>query len=184
MGTVRENIGANQFAKQIDICSLSRDSSNRRVIVILESPHIKEFEARTAPAPALGCTGTKLRAEWNNVFGDEFESYDLILMNAIQYQCSLGFSPIQPEIRDYVFKSMFSDDCQRSFQERFSRYHRDKDLVVLAATKNLKIILQQSMGDLPYAEVSHPSSWRTKKRIELAKMSFAQTYNSWHELSR
>ena len=71
----------------------------KTIVIILESPHTKEFANEKQPitSPAMGITGTMLQIYFSYSFfeqrlGKEYlqEDYRVILMNSIQYQCSLG----------------------------------------------------------------------------------------------
>lgn len=64
------------------------------VILVLESPNDKEFVqvdgAWRSRGPARHCTGCRLREFWKDVFGDEYDGWNLYLLNAVRYQCSLS----------------------------------------------------------------------------------------------
>lgn len=73
-------------------------SPNKRLILVLESPHIAEFEnvknGRLKPkGPAKGKTGIAIRSHLKEILdinGMELSDRELILINAIQFRCSLG----------------------------------------------------------------------------------------------
>lgn len=76
------------------------DKSKKTLVIVLESPHVDEFnklKCNIAPAPALGATGCSLDNYFIELFNSKINDfkiadgiYNVILANAIQYQCSLG----------------------------------------------------------------------------------------------
>lgn len=176
VGCVKNNLKCRCFKESIDASSLDPRSREKRFILVLESPHIKEFESKMSPMPACGYTGSRIRYCWHEVFDDMFDDYDLILMNAVQFQCSLGFCPLQPEIRDDVFLRMFSGDCRRCFVERVELYCRKEDVIVLATTNRVREVVRQSLKSGFSAEIPHPSSWRSIDRVRQAREMFRNTF--------
>jgi hypothetical protein len=70
------------------------------VLLILESPHTSEFDA--CPGPAKGSTGRNIVRYLRQVPGlQDKGDFGLLLVNAVQFQCSLG-RPTS-EVRDAVF---------------------------------------------------------------------------------
>jgi len=114
-----------------------------KVIMILESPHTKEFIGKIGPAKGK----TKEHMEIKNIFneacplhdkdklygmGPYLGKYPLILMNAIQYQCSLGLPP--QNYRDCMFLSCWNKFGKDDLTERLRRYHRTGDIIINACT--------------------------------------------------
>ena len=66
------------------------------IVVVLESPHKDEFNNQNFPNgnPALGKTGEMLQKYFENILRKNIsylpDNYRVILMNSIQFQCSLG----------------------------------------------------------------------------------------------
>jgi hypothetical protein len=74
------------------------------LIMVIESPHINEFI--NEPGPAKGHTGLQIRKWITKVVGlSQYRNHGLIIVNAVQYQCSLGF-PTKC-FRDDIFKLFF-----------------------------------------------------------------------------
>lgn len=78
------------------------NTNNKNIVVILESPHKDEFANQEIVAPALGTSGRNLQDYFicslqnfliNNRHVLKNGIYNIVLMNAIQYQCSLGRCP-------------------------------------------------------------------------------------------
>ena len=102
-------------------------SNNKRIVVILESPHKEEYKflnlykaiklPQLPSMPAMGHTGTKLQENFINsvkVFLKD-GCYDIILMNGVQYQCSLGDDT--DKHRDRIWLKMWLEE------------EKDKDLI-------------------------------------------------------
>ena len=99
------------------------------IVVILESPHIKEF-FEEPNGPANGSSGTNLQKYFWNVLEQIFKEhenlrilqYRIILMNSIQYQCSLGVDT--KRFRDHVWLKLWYDcNLKEDFSERLKEYH-------------------------------------------------------------
>ena len=68
----------------------------KKILVILESPHIYEYQkvddGVPCPAPARDVTGTggAIKRYMPIMFDRNFDEYYIALINAVQFQCSLG----------------------------------------------------------------------------------------------
>lgn len=147
--------------------SIGRGSD--RVLLILESPHTSEFKAE--PGPAKGRTGLLLAKYVLSVPGlAERASAPLILVNAIQYQCSLGEKTHR--YRDKVFAAVWREFGKTDFTSRLAAIHMKDDVVVCACTKGkgkdgnapLRRLVYDAIIEClpPQAHVlrrTHPSSW-------------------------
>lgn len=142
----------------------------QKIVIVLESPHIDEFEPKGHPCPANGKTGRFLRSFWGKIFGDDYNDKDIVLVNAIQYQCSLGFSPIDGLIRDSVFQELLAKPCFAcDFRKRVSNVICPGDIVLNACTtgrarigkKNNKEMVSEVLGSGGWCviNVAHPASW-------------------------
>lgn len=126
-----------------EICTLNNKSGVERIdfvgnsdveenviVIILESPHVDEYEGNMPIGPAQGKTGDNINKYLCTILDEavqreilnvnsKFPKYDLVLMNAIQYQCSLGMDPIL--FRDYCFMKLWeTEQIIESFHERLS----------------------------------------------------------------
>ncbi|ELC8462487.1 hypothetical protein LI063_05410 [Clostridium perfringens] len=119
-----------------------KNTNKKNLVIVLESPHIDEFNGlrcNIAPAPALGVTGCNLdkyfieliNSKINNC-GIEDGVYNVILTNAIQYQCSLGE---EPEIyRDRVWLDLWLfKNYNSNFIQRLYKY--SPDVIINFCTK-------------------------------------------------
>lgn len=150
----------------------SRSAQRKCLIIVLESPHIQEFAEQ--PAPARGSTGRQIRKWIRSVVGEEYKDYGMILVNAIQHQCSLGLPPTC--VRDEVFCAAWVEGGEDDFIARLRSYYKKGDLVVNCCTKGqarqkeLRKLVHQAIlaADLG-CEVfrkTHPSSWRFARNRE------------------
>ena len=144
-----------------------------KIILIIESPHKNEFIGSLGPAK--GPTGKNIRDHFNIVIEDLIKlkdgSYPLILMNAIQYQCSLGFDT--KKYRDKIFRECWDKGGSDCFKLRLGCIYLVNDVVINACTagkadklnKKLremaKDAINEILGDeIKCIEVEHPSNWK------------------------
>ena len=96
------------------------------IVIVLESPHHSEYDKKGKPLrPAMGNTGEKLKNGFEKKLTQclskkQFQGnkiYNLWLVNAIQYQCSLGIRPMQKELKNTMFRLLWKD-LQDDFKDR------------------------------------------------------------------
>ena len=110
-----------------------------KIIIILESPHTKEYIGDIGPAK--GTTGTNIRTYLENILQRSFKwdehtvyKFKLILMEAISYQCSLGIPP--EYFRDKIFYECWESFGKEDFKNRLREiYKPETDKIINAATK-------------------------------------------------
>lgn len=150
---------------------ISGRPDGRGVILVLESPHTAEFKHTTGPAN--GKSGLYLARFIGEVLGDGFSDCSLILMNAVQHQCSLG----QPThlYRDQIFSRVWSCGGRANFAERMKAAYRSGDVAVCCCTKgnirdrrhHLRQMVYEAIRDsLPEATIlkrTHPSGWNVRR---------------------
>jgi hypothetical protein len=151
-----------------------RASPHPRLILILESPHQSEFKEDGNPiGPAIGKTGESIRDHLHSAItkAAHRSGRSLVLVNAIQYQCSLG-APTH-EHRDDVFQQIWqSTDAEELFRRRLRSYLRAGDTVVNCCTKRNRELIHAAIvnvssefGITPLRRC-HPSSvpwWKSGK---------------------
>ena len=151
-----------------DIAEL--DNGVRKIIIVLESPHVDEFEDENAPCPANGTTGRFLRSFWDKIFGNAYDGYAAVLVNAVQYQCSLGIQPIDGRTRDLVFQTLLDMEFFREdLERRISAIVASGDVILNACTMGMartirKLNNKEMVGQVlnkrwRCLDVYHPSSW-------------------------
>ena len=179
-----------QSRRNIDYSQYSK-GNNKTIVILLESPHIDEFNIQGqtyTTAPAWGKTGTMINkyfilalnnsisAIQNNCpnFLTNITTYDVLLVNAIQYQCSLGMRPINIGIRNKVFACLWnktSDSFRQDLIERLKILN--PDLIINACTSELKkrfcnnkaIIPSLANCNVMMNASSHPSVWNRNTKI-------------------
>ena len=183
------NINVNNIITSNPVSNSSNDDFDSRVymkdfqrtnspiiILILESPHNNEFKSKT-PKPAAGnsagSTGKGIRqlfydaCQVHNHLGNG--NYNLVIINAIQYQCSLGEIP--SKYRDKVFADCWYFFGKNNFKKRLISLYKNGDVIINACTAGKKTpkirnlvqeAINQSVGSTTI-EVEHPSNWQLRK---------------------
>jgi len=149
--------------------------NRKKIVIVLESPHISEFDLQGNPlGPAHGTTGRLFDNNFAKLINKSLvmrslknKTYDVIIMNAVQYQCSLG-KPLK------ISKNKLNRDKNWILcffgkgNDLIQRIKAIKpDVVINLCTKgfmNLQLILNCFLLDnLPYniyyTYGSHPSTW-------------------------
>lgn len=125
-------------------CIGNKTKNLKRIVVILESPHTDEYMCTDSPQPANGKTGKSiqkgLRCVINNYKDSKWvpdEKYEIIIMNAIQYQLSLGSST--QKYRDQMFIRMWAHEAVRNnFIARLTKYQ--PDIIINCCTNGERFI--------------------------------------------
>jgi len=161
-------------SNQIDFpVRISAERSIKRpnsLIMVIESPHVNEFA--NDPGPAKGHTGNQIRKWITKVNGlSQYSNHGLIIVNAVQYQCSLG----QPTkcFRDDIFNAVWNSGGEDDFMTRLKAVYRKSDIVVNCCTKGsrtvveLRKLVQQAIAKINFDSVvlkrTHPASWYAEK---------------------
>lgn len=105
-----------------------REKGEKVILVVLESPHVEEYNETcpVAPAPALGMTGKMLERHFTEQINADIPSdhYHVILSNAIEYQCSLGVDTNL--FRDRVWLNLWvCEDLAEMFKKKVRFYNPD-----------------------------------------------------------
>lgn len=82
----------------------------KKVVIILESPHKDEYLEKENPICANGKTGENLKNQLVNLLnnlGVANQNTDIVILNAIPYQCSQGVST--EVLRDFVWLKCWYD---------------------------------------------------------------------------
>lgn len=112
-------------------------NDKQKIVIIMESPHSEEFKG-TTPAPANGKTGDNIGMHFPKVVKEinsnpsnhiDDGKYELILMNAIQNQCSMGIST--KYFRDISFIGLWFKGGEADFKKRFKALKLGKNDVVI-----------------------------------------------------
>ena len=147
VGKIRHKDNWQKFYKRTDIFKDQTSETkititeDKILLLILESPHTDEFDKNGEPiGPANGPTGRNIREHIAEIFPN-FSDYQLILMNAIPFQCSLGVAT--EHFRDNVFKAAWDNDAigKEFFEDRLGK------LLEKLIGKNVVIVNACTQGD-------------------------------------
>lgn len=116
-------------SKRESIAELILSHSSAAMVLILESPHIDEYDDKKSPrGPAYGKTGENINRWLADILNEAIlknvlmlssglTQYDLIAINAVQYQTSLGVDPLI--YRDAMFLRCWElEKTRRKFKDR------------------------------------------------------------------
>ncbi len=128
VGEIRKDASTLWFEKDLRLrndLKIDNKTDLRTAVIILESPHTAEYDGDFV-SPALGTTGRNLQRHFEDVFRSVCNDgeYRIILMNSIQYQCSLGVDTNR--YRDNMWlKLWFKETLRRDFIDRLVSYKPD-----------------------------------------------------------
>ena len=168
LGGLTKIIGNTQFPTRESV--INRPSSPC-LIMILESPHVDEFVDN--PGPAKGFTGEMIRKYLPNALGRPVqEGMGLVLLNAVQYQCSLGSNTVV--YRDRIFRAAWTQGGEENFLSRLQSVIIPGDLIMNCCTKGndfeintplrslVEWAVRQSAPHISTIRRMHPASWRNE----------------------
>lgn len=144
-------------------------SPDKRVILVLESPHQKEFVPPFGPAK--GSTGSLIRRHLREILAARASAcFGLFLVNAIQNQCSLGRRP--KVYRDAVFLRAWDLYGREDLVRRLRAIVDGHQVLVINActkgkTKDCKLsrrqlvenAIQVALDRASDIRITHPASW-------------------------
>lgn len=147
--------------------------TDRKIYLILESPHKDEFQDGVGAAigPAMGSTGRNIESYLDKSLAgilDKQAEYHLVLVNAIQYQCSLNRDPRQ--YRDLIFRQLWAGPARDCFIARMNAYWKQGDIVVNCCTRGspktgdeLRLLVESAIKTVTHISPTytrcHPSSY-------------------------
>jgi hypothetical protein len=139
--------------------------------MVLESPHVDEFIG--TPGPAKGFTGDMIRNHLPEALrGLNLDGFGIVLINAIQHQCSLGTDTSL--YRDLIFRAMWAVGGREDFCSRLQSVMRPGDILMNCCTKGndfetnvpLRSLVEASIRAMFPSITSirrmHPASWRNQ----------------------
>ena len=153
----------------------SKAFRNEILLCIIESPHRDEFSIR-GPAnlgyAAMGQTGrvfdrnfyTKLLQNHGNIATG---TYDVVLLNSVQFQCSDGLRPLNKTVRDGNWNCMINDnqvydDLLRRIESLNPQYIINlctKGNINLQLILHTKLLTDNVLRGTNFTHGWHPSSW-------------------------
>lgn len=162
------NSGKNDFKFRDSLKKLPKES--KKIFLILEGPHINEYKSDAAPAK--GKTGQNIRNYLKLVIYrnlDKFivdTEYKVVLINAIQYQCSLGVK--KSPYRNEVFLRCWNKFGYHDFVTRLESNLNSGDIIINATTKGdknneIRMMVEKAVEEVNKngsdIRVKHPSTW-------------------------
>lgn len=154
---------------------------NKTIAIILESPHIDEYESKTEKlipkGPAQGQTGKKIERNLDKLISrlkefnviEENHLYRIIILNAVNFQTSLHFihentmNNYYRELRDKIWIKMWSEvpQIKNEFLKQITSLKKDS-IIINACPKSLKPFVNieciQNVEKYHLFESNHPSS--------------------------
>ena len=143
--------------ERINITKEYEQENDKAIVMVLESPHLDEYNNKLPKGPAFGVTGKNINKWFENILNDALENevfessllnlncnYDFIIVNAVQYQTSLG---VDTKIyRDACFLWFWEKEKVRNeFKNRIKilikKYGKDNIILVNCCTKGYHIDL-------------------------------------------
>lgn len=154
----------------------SSSAGNLKIVLLLESPSNTEFHnVYNINAPAMGYTGIKIN-KWfisalnrsiffiNYSFCSNGNTFDIYLVNAIRYECNLGFNNLKKQ-RNHFFKFLWGDSNLAFNQDLYDRLSLiNPDLLINCCTAKLKQLcsnknIHSNISCRSYLNGYHPSRW-------------------------
>ncbi|MHC1714860.1 MAG: hypothetical protein AB9858_04590 [Acidaminococcaceae bacterium] len=145
------------------------------IVVILESPHKKEFINKIPQGPAQGHSGRLFKNKFEKLIQNSHLynnlsniKADVVLVNAVQFQCSLGHKLNNIEnkrLKDKYWTKCFDSGCNEDLIDRISAINPIAILnLCTKGCDNLQMklhdyIKESKLQKINYSLGSHPSTW-------------------------
>lgn len=167
------------------------------ILLILESPHINEYKDPNNPCAANGTTGKNIGKYLCNIFNNigvnkkicknnsstlikflnknQLHIINILVVNSVQYQCSLGIEPICHIIKEENWMDEWFSN-RNDFISRLGKiYSKNSCFIINLCTSGVFVPMKTIVKDNlhtklnvqnNYCEGPHPSSWSRLKKIE------------------
>ena len=148
---------------------------NDILVCILESPHCDEYLINTNTRwghAAMGQTGKLFDKKFYNMLSQNhgniaIGTYDVVLLNSVQFQCSNGLCPLNKTVRDGNWNSMINnnkvyDDLLRRIESLNPHYIINlctKGNINLQLILHAKLLADNVLQGTHFTHGWHPSSW-------------------------
>lgn len=165
LGLIKESVLMHEFAHRFPA---KERPSHACIVMVLESPHVEEYVGELGPAK--GATGEMIRQHLIASLGlPRLENLGLILVNAVQHQCSLGTNT--SVYRDRIFRAVWEQGGEKDFSNRIAGLYLPGDVLVNCCTKGndfeinvplrnlVEEALRKSIPNVVSLRRTHPSSW-------------------------
>jgi hypothetical protein len=160
--------------------SVTRLDNYPCIVLVMESPHIDEFIGDWGPAK--GKTGVQIRRHIATIVADlGGQLSELILVNAIQHQCSLGVPT--DRYRDTVFRNLWANGGAADFERRLTQIYRPGDMLFNCCTEGapckglrqlVTVAIRNSLGAVPLHSGPHPFAWFSTQNRRAVRLVAAQ----------
>lgn len=152
----------------------------KRLVIVLESPHVSEFSDKEHIEPAKGETGNNISkylcdvlfryillknqeniGAYSVAHSLDNGQYEVCLVNAIQYQCSLGLSLIDANVKNRALAELWENSqIEANFIKRLKEY--EPDIIINSCTETIKQDVQEVINaafpNVIRLQSAHPSS--------------------------
>ena len=145
----------------------SNIADDNYLIIILESPHKDEYDANGKPyGPAQGKTGCNICTYLEDCLNsqncplNQLIDYQIVLVNAVQFQASAGTCPLDKTLRNQNWKNLFT--ACGDLNQRINRFVSKNGTHVVSncCTYCLKDNVTKLLSKTPnYYVGNHPISW-------------------------
>jgi len=102
---------------------------------------------------------------------------ELILVNAIQYQCSLGVATSR--FRDKIFRNLWTNGAVADFEKRLTHIYQTGDMLLNCCTKGntseslrqvVTSAIRNSIGGVALHSGPHPFSWFSERNRRAVRL--------------
>lgn len=158
---------------------LKIQANSNSILIVLESPHIDEYDIKTHyPIAPLNGSRTKFSNNFYKYINTKLPllsgQFNVYLINAIQYQCSLGISNVTKLVKEINFANEWGKKGKRDFIERMNKIikkiKRNDFFIINCCTKGQTIktkeFVESAIKEVNgfdkqrYARLTHPSIWK------------------------
>ena len=177
-------------------------SKNKRIVIVLESPHKHEYRDQ-GTGPAMGVTGKNLDKNLIDILNlkgkillnsiEDNKDYDIIFVNAIQYQASLG---IDTEVfRDRLWLEMWLNLNKREdFIEELKRIKpvvifnlctngsHNKDIIAIMDSEKRSGIGYEYIESICVGKISKDKHFINMDKKNLCKAKYDKKGNEYYTL--
>ncbi len=171
---------------------IEKDKEKKSIIIILESPHEKEYDKGLIPiAPAQGNTGVNIKNKICNVLNEIPEKdkellngseYRLLIINPVPFQTSLfelhgkSIKGMYKTLRNNVWKTLWFHKKELKTDFKTNILNSNPVIILNCCTADLtdKIgeeLISYKLKNVLIYRVYHPSCWYRHKEVKLFPLS-------------
>lgn len=185
-----------KFKREFDFST--KKNPIKKIALVLESPHIDEYDEEYGNHPSLGISGERINellpdllnryiptsiggdSDCISLYDSKYDilddNYEIILVNPIQFQCSQGLNDRTFKYNIFkrcLGKNRITDVFVSDFQQRIS--YLNPDIIINCSTSEVKDIVwtllkEVKLNSTLFLETTHPSVWDKKTSICYKKL--------------